>query len=483
MASPTIARYWKRTRSSLIAFGLLLLGLVAIFGATQIDQIREYFSQASGEPANIIVDTQGIIGPLERPWRSLAQGGESHDWQIQPVVPQVRALKPNYIRIDHIYDFYDIAKGSPGNLTFDFSKLDPILDGIEATGATPYIALSYMPPAIATGDIVSPPQRWEDWQLLVQKTIEHISGTRRTPNVHYEVWNEPDLFGGWKYYGERNYLTMYTYSAQGAARAEASGVQPFKLGGPGITALYKNWFYALAKHAAANNLRYDFFSWHRYDHDVDQFRKDMIEVRTWIKDFPALEPTLEMHITEWGHDSENHSGYDTNYGAAHTAAAAMEMVGVVDQAFVFEIQDGKDPNGQALWGRWGLLQHQDFGSRAKPRYHALKLIDQLGAERLQLLGKGSWVKGLAAREVGPAAQRPNGTVVAQVALSNFDQFGRHSEIVPITFQNIEPGQFTVDITYLNGRKNQVQVATDAATLRTEVSMPANDVALVELLQN
>ncbi len=482
MASPRVGRYWKRTRSSLLAFGLLLLAAVAIFGASQIDQIREFFSQATGEPANIVIDTQAVIGPQPRPWRNLAQGGESFDWQIQPVVPQVRQLQPNYIRIDHIYDFYEIVEGSPGNLTFNFTKLDRILDGIEATGATPYIALSYMPPAISSGDIVAPPQRWEDWQLTVRRTIEHVSGTRNTPNVYYEVWNEPDLFGGWKYYGERNYLTMYSYSARGARQAQASGVQPFKLGGPGITALYRNWFNALAEHAIQNNLKYDFFSWHRYDHDIDQYRTDMIEAQTWLSNYPQLQPTLELQITEWGHDSENHPGYDSSYGAAHTVAAAIEMIGVVDKAFVFEIQDGKDPNGDALWGRWGLLQHQDFGSRSKPRYQALRLLDRLGQERLQLLGKGSWVKAAAAREIGPAAERTSGQVVAQVALSNFDRFGRHAEVVPITFQNIEPGEFTVNVQYLNGRQNQYNIATTAATIRTEVSMPANDVAFVELIQ-
>jgi hypothetical protein len=216
---------------------------------------------------------------------------------------------------------------------------------------------------------------------------------------------------------------------------------------------------------------------------VEQFRTDMIEVRDWVRDHPALEPTLEFHITEWGHDSENEPGYDTSYGAAHTVAGAIEMVGVVERAFIFEIQDGKDPEGKPLWGRWGMLQHQDFGSKAKPRYHAVRLLDQVGAERLQLLGKGSWVKALAARETGAEAVRPDGSrSVAQVVLSNFDQMGRNAENVPITFQNIEPGDYTVEIQYLNGRRNQLNVATTAATLRTEVSMPVNDVAFVELVR-
>src|SRR5690606_32160076 len=106
----------------------------------------------------------------------------------------------------------------------------------------------------------------------------------------------------------------------------------------------------------------------RYSTDIDQFRRDMADAQTWIANYPQLEPTMEFHITEWGHDSENDPGYDGNYGAAHTVAGAIEMVGVVDKGFVFEIQDGKDPAGQANWGRWGLLTHNEFGAKPKPRY-------------------------------------------------------------------------------------------------------------------
>lgn len=460
----------KRRRHSLIG-GLVVvaIALAAVVGASHIDQVREYFSRASGEQANLMVDTQAVLGPMPRPWRYLAQGGEAHDWRLQPLVPQVKALKPEYIRIDHIYDFYDIVKGTPGSITFDFAKFDVILNDILATGAKPYIALSYMPPAISSGDIVSPPHRWEDWQLVVQKTIEHVSGTRGIRDVYYEVWNEPDLFGNWKYYGDRNYLTMYSYAARGATNARVK--QPFKLGGPGITALYKNWFDTLAKHATENQLRYDFFSWHRYSNDVDQYRKDMQEVRSWIGAYPHLEPTLEFHITEWGHDSNVHVGYDTTYGAAHTVAGAIEMVPVVDKAFVFEIQDGKSPEGKALWGRWGMFGHQDFGSQVKPRYNALRLLDKIGDQRLQLLGKGTWVKALAARDEDHNTE---------VVIANYDLRGSHSESVPVTFQNIEPGSYIITKEFLGGRRQEERIATDAAVLQTTVIMPINSVAFIEL---
>jgi len=466
-----VTHYRQKNRIKLIAQGIVVLSLlvIAVIGGTQIQVVKEFFSRASGEPAKISVDAQKVVGVMPRPWRNLAQGGEDHAWRIQPIENQVRALHPTYIRIDPLYDFYDIVGGTPGNLTFDFSKLDLLLDDMKAVGATPYISLSYMPPVISSGSIIDPPKNYADWELVVQRTIEHISGTRRTPNVYYEVWNEPDLFGDWKYYGDRNYMSLYNASARGAARVR--GVQPFKFGGAATTALYKNWFDALAKNAVTNNIRFDFFSWHRYDNDIDQYRDDMTNVRTWLQKYPTLEPSLELHITEWGHDSENHPGYDGNYGAAHTVAGAIEMVGIVERAFVFEIQDGKDPKGERNWGRWGMLTHNDFGGTPKPRYTALKLLDRIGTQRLQLLGKGSWVKGLAAKnDVGDT----------QIVLSNFDLYGQHSEAVPITIKNLPNGSYTVTKEFHTGQVQSTAASVSDGSLVTNIHMPANTVVMITI---
>ncbi len=454
------------------AIGAAVLLGVMILTLSQFSVVREFFSRAGGEPADIYVDTQAILGPLPRPWQNLAQGGESHNWTMGPLTSQIKALHPKYIRLDHIYSFYDVVGGGPGNVTFDFSKLDRLLDEIRATGATPYISLSYMPQAISSGDILSTPVNWADWQLVVQKTIQHISGTKGFANVYYEVWNEPDLFGDWSYGGKKNYLTLYNTAARGAdVAAVTPGVKAFKFGGPATTALYKNWFDAMAKNAIDNHVRYDFFSWHRYTTDIDRYREDITESKSWLSAYPQLEPTVELHITEWGHDSNVNKGYDGAYGAAHTVAGAIEMVGMIEKAFVFEIQDGKDPAGQEYWGRWGLFTHQDFGSHTKPRYTALKMLEKLGSQRLQLFGKGTFVKALAAQD---DAGNP------QVILANFDPKGSNTEVVPVTFENIVPGEYTVEQEFLNGKKSTIQVATTAAVLRTTVQMGTQSVAIVSL---
>lgn len=469
----TVAHTHTKRRIVLgLQLALLCLFVGGMFLAVfNLQVVRQFFGRASGSPANLVVDVQSDLGPMPRPWRNLAQGGEAFDWKLGPIASKVKALKPNYIRIDHIYDFYNIVKKDGDQLSYDFSKLDEVLDDIKAAGATPFISLSYMPPAIASSDIVSEPKNWSEWQQTVQKTIEHVSGTKAIPNVYYEVWNEPDLFGGWKRSGDRNYLTLYLYAARGSN--DAKNVRPFKIGGPATTALYKNWFTDFLNYAQKNNLRVDFYSWHRYDRNIDQFEKDIAQSQEWLAAYPEYF-NLEMVISEWGHNSNNDAGYDTSFGAAHTAATAIQMVGSIDKGFVFEIEDGKDPAGQARWGRWGLLTHQSFGAEPKPRYQALRLLDRIGETRLDLLGKGSFVKALAARSFA--------TDDVNLVIANYDPSNDNTETVPITFTNILPGNYTIKQTFLGGRNSTSEVATDSATLRTFVAMPANSVAFVELVR-
>ena len=179
---------------------------------------------------------------------------------------------------------------------------------------------------------------------------------------------------------------------------------------------------------------------------------------------------MNFYITEWGHDPKNDSGYDGGFSAAHTAAVASEMVGKLQRGFVFEIQDGKDPAGKEYWGRWGLFTASEFGMKSKPRYAALRLIDNIGTQRLQLLGKGSWVKGMAAK---------SGDAVT-VILANYDPFGRHGETVPVTFTNLTNQSFLLNETYLDGTRKAQQVATTEAALQVAVPMLPNSVVFMQL---
>lgn len=464
-----MARLSAKVKLILQLLPVIFIAAAGIFGASQLKVVRELLAGASGEPADIVIDNAITLGPVRKPWRNFSQGGEMSDWRIAPIKGKVAALSPEYIRLDHIYSFYDIVQKDGENLRFDFTKLDPLIDDIVSVGAKPYISLSYMPATISKdGQILGDPQKWEYWQETVRATIQHYSGDKKISGVIYEVWNEPDLFGGFKTYGDKNYLTLYTYAARG--QAQVRGAQPYKFGGPAITALYKNWFDKLIQHVQANKLRLDFFSWHRYDTDVDVFKKDFANAIAWRAQYPDY-AGLELHITEYGHDSKNQAGYDTNLGAAHTAATSIEMVGQIDRGFVFEVEDGKDPKGQEKWGRWGVLTNHEFGANIKPRYLALRLMNRIEGEQLSLQGKGYWVKALATRNKN----------TVEMLIANYDIRAAHSENVPITIKNVPGGNYLLEISDLGGNSRKVPVSTETNEVKTTLFMGANTVMFVRLL--
>lgn len=443
---------------------VFFLVIVLVVSISNISVIRQFLIGALGDEANITILTTTDMGTLEKPWKNVAQGGERKDWSIKPIRSSVQALSPNYIRIDHLYDFYDIVNKNGTQLQFDFSKLDVILDEILSVSAVPYLSLSYTPPALATnGDITAPPN-WDEWEVVVQKTIEHVSGRRGIANVYYEVWNEPDLFGNYKTYGDRNYLSMYRAAAKGAQRSKVSA--PFKLGGPASTALYKNWFDAILQLSIDENLRLDFFSWHRYSTDINQYREDVSKVQEWLASYPQRSE-LELHLTEWGHNSNIDPGYDSNFGAIHTMAVSTELIGMIDKAFVFEIQDGVHPEGKIRWGRWGLL---DSNGQPKPRYAALKFLDKLEGNRVPLLGKGSWVKGAASR---------NGDSINALII-NYDSNQSHFESVPVTWKDITPGDYMIEQQFFGGSLTRKTVSTTSAELKTVIPMPVNSAVFLRL---
>ncbi len=448
----------------------LIIGLLIVIAVVvAIPSATQFVGKASGTPANLTFNYEGVLGKMPQPWRNLGQGGEEPKEMLSEVVTAVKALRPEYIRLDHIYDAFNVVSRGDGGLTYNWSGLDEAVDTITATGAKPFLSLSYMPTAIGTGDMISAAKDWNEWGQVVQATIEHYSGRsqKNIDGVIYEVWNEPDLFGSFKTYGDKNYLDMYAASSKAAARVR--GANLFELGGPATTGLYQNWLERLIKYADANNLRLDFVSWHRYSYDLEQYEKDSLQARKWAENIPAM-VNLKFYVTEWGHDSEIDKGYDTKFGAIHTLAGARAMMGAIDRAFLFEIKDG--PGNEKYWGRWGLLTHEKFGPpEKKPRYFAMQFLNNLGPYRMSVAGEGSWVKSIASTD-------DNGTM--KIMVVNYDPKGTHNEAVPMTFENLPKGNFKVTRTDFMGSSRTLNVATTSATWKTSEFFSPNTAALFTL---
>lgn len=432
--------------------------------------VNRAYTQIFGTSATFTINLTKAQPKQDYSWNNFAQGGEERGGMLDDVISKVAVLEPSYIRIDHIYDFYDVVgRDSFGNLTYDWSKLDREINDIQATGARPFLSLSYMPSAISSGSEVDIPADWNEWKVVVKNTLEHVSGIEHLAikNVYYEVWNEPDLFGKFRLKGSKNYLNLYYYAERGVN--EATNVLPFKFGGPATTGLYKNWFTNFLSFIRENNLRIDFYSWHRYSKDVGDYEKDYMSASKWLQDYPEYKD-IELIVSESGHDAENSDGYDQRFSAIHTISTYLTTFNKISKVFTFELKDG--PGDKKYWGRWGMLTHESFGEpEEKPRYKAIPFLNQMKGSWYPVFGHGTWVKALVTTD---------GDII-RTLLVNYDPFGKHYENVPINYVNLPSKNFIFRRMDFLGETYELDVELEEVNWKTIQLMEPNTATILEIV--
>lgn len=462
---------------------MVTLVVTALALPLSIGLFVSYFILGTFAKANIRVDASRPVAVLKDNWRGFAQGGEEIGARmIQPVIPHMKTLNPRYIRIDHVYDFYDVVKRDGANhLVFNWGQLDQTVCDIYATGAKPFFSLGYMPATISSdGTPIGAPNDWNEWAQTVQATIERYSGQEtilcdgqvlgdKLNDIYYEVWNEPDLeqFGKWSIYGgNKSYLNLYYHAAMGADRAQ--NVRTFAIGGPSTTAPYRNWMQTFMRYVQQNRLRMDFLSWHKYSDDPESYGRDIRDTHSWLNadTYPSYY-NVPFIVTEWGIDSTGTEAYNGRVAAAHAVAVVKEMIAnQLQLGLAFEPVDG--PQSQ-----FGVI---DRNGKTKPRYYAFKMLDTLkGAHALGVSGETDHIRIIAAKQ-------PTTGEVAIIA-ANYDTAGRHEEEVPITISGLAPGTYQIFTTTLGLPRREIEGATVTGTedVARSVYLLPNDVVLIEVV--
>ena len=139
-------KFFSKNWKSLLVVGLLVASLPLTVPLAQ--KAWQYVTGATYQPASIVVDVAQGRGQVRRIWDAVAQGYEKDpaaDFRLSAVVPLARANGVRYVRIDHIFDGYNVISRVDGRLRYDWTKLDAVVADIVSMGATPYFSLSYMP--------------------------------------------------------------------------------------------------------------------------------------------------------------------------------------------------------------------------------------------------------------------------------------------------------------------------------------------------
>lgn len=466
-------KFFSKNWKSLLVVGLLVASLPLTVPLAQ--KAWQYVTGATYQPASIVVDVAQGRGQVRRVWDAVSQGYEkdpSTDFRLSATSSLLRANAVRYVRVDHVFDGFEVVGRSGGRLTYDWTKLDALVGDIVSAGAVPYFSLSYMPSAISKSDILDVPNDWGEWGQVVAALVGRYSRDYKggLANVIYEVWNEPDLFGGWKMYGSKSYTTLYSVAARAAVGV--SGAKSFKIGGPATTGFYPAWvegFYDKLE----NDVRIDFFSWHRYASDVDAFVKDAQTAKTMME--TRIARTQDLYISEWGVSPERGAQYDGRWAGAHYLAVNRALTDTaVDYALAFEVMDGIGDGTKQFHGGWGMLTNPKFGAVAKkPRFRAWEMLTQMTGERLALVGEGTYVTALSARDAAG---------VVRVLAVNFDSRGAHDETFPITLTGLTDGSYTLREQYLSGRTLATDVVVAGGVVRRDIVLNESDAVLLSLIR-
>jgi xylan 1,4-beta-xylosidase len=197
----------------------------------------------------------------------------------------------------------------------NFLYIDMVFDAMLALGIRPFVELSFMPAALASGDRtiffyrgnVTPPKQIDRWGELIGAFAHHCIeryGIEEVSTWKFEVWNEANLVYFWTG-TQADYFELYRQSATALKSVD----QRLKVGGPSTARA--GWVGDLLAFCSTQKVPIDFVTTHIYPDDPQKlvFGEDtqfpyeqvigraLTKVQSEIKS--SQRPDLPLYITEW----------------------------------------------------------------------------------------------------------------------------------------------------------------------------------------
>jgi xylan 1,4-beta-xylosidase len=316
--------------------------------------------------------------------------------------------------------FHDLLSDSMGTLVrqgkepiYSFFNADQIMDFLLSIGMRPFIELSFMPQALASGSKtvfrykanVTPPKNYKQWETFIQKLIHHWVeryGLDEVSQWFFETWNEPNLKAFWT--GTRQgYFKLYRHTVEAIKNVDAS----LKVGGQATA--QTAWIEEFLAYCESNHLPVDFVTTHYYP--TDAFSKDKTETDEKLANAPPdvmrqqaekvreQARDLPIYFTEWNISSDpRHSLHDEPFAAAYAAHILMSLRGLVQGYSFWTFSDIFEENyfpSIPFHGGFGLLNLHGI---PKPVYRAFQLLHQLGDKQIEIHGRHETVEVWAIRK-------------------------------------------------------------------------------------
>jgi xylan 1,4-beta-xylosidase len=277
-------------------------------------------------------------------------------------------------------------------LRYSFFNADQVFDFLLSIGMKPFVELSFMPTAIASGSRtvfnykanVTPPKDYKQWATLINRLAAHCVqryGLQEVSEWFFEVWNEPNLKSFWTG-TQRDYFKLYRYTAEAIKEVDAS----LRVGGPATAR--SEWIDDFVAFCERNEVPADFISTHQYPTDgleregnteLQLFKSQRGIMRERAQDTRRYAGTRPVYYTEWNSSANSRDPlHDEPYAAAFAVSTILETKGLVEGYSFWTFSDIFEEHGfesLPFHGGFGLLTVHGI---AKPTYRAFELLHHLG---------------------------------------------------------------------------------------------------------
>ena len=346
-----------------------------------------------------------------------------------------------YIRFHGIFDddmlviqrfsdhsWFSAVPGAKDIQEVSFRQVANAFDNVLKCGMKPFVELSFMPSAIASGKTlglhyknnITMPKKMEQWCDLIERFVRFLLeryGQEEVRTWYFEVWNEPDLgvfFKGSK----EDYWKLYEATAKTIKKIDPQ----LRVGGPSTSAC--RWVGEFKAYCEKNHIPYDFLTTHHYPgdgygnafgvKDILNFLKmtrnngkqgvslsDMLTqyfyhpegCKQWPKgilrqmDEQARKEAgdKKLFMTEWNSMATFGAPvHDEKYSAAFIIKSVMDLKGVMDGYMFWCCSDVFEEIfllGKPFHGSFGIVNNDGI---PKPNFWGFKLLSQLYPKQLDL---------------------------------------------------------------------------------------------------
>lgn len=342
-----------------------------------------------------------------------------------------------YVRMHDLFndDMFVYFEKSDGRIVYNWQYVDDVYDRMLSLGVKPFVELAFFPTSIAAensktqmwyrGKITIDRNKFSKWHDLVKAFTQHVVdryGINEVLTWYFEVWNEPNLNPGFWDGTKSDYFRLYKESALAVKAVD----KRLKIGGPSTSnyiadkryegEIYdKNksvffsddqinkqewkspWMEEFLDFCTKEKLPVDFVTTHPYPTDyaldpetgrgkdaaryVYSTRDDINWLRALLK--KSNYPNAEIHLTEWSTSPNSRDAlHDHLPPAAYIMKVNLDCIGLANSLSYWTFTDifEEKGGGETIFhGGFGMINFQGI---VKPSFHAYRMLNQLGDEKL-----------------------------------------------------------------------------------------------------